>query len=81
VLVDPNTEEWLRSLAGNRARAAGNPGLGGAAENRNAPANENPARESLMNRLLERFDKNKDGKLDEAERREAMRAIQGRQDN
>ena len=81
VLVDPAAEEWLRSLAGgNRARAAaGAEGNGAAAAAAaNAPANESPAREGLMKRLLERFDKNKDGKLDDAERREAMQSIQNR---
>ena len=44
-------------------------------------AKDTSAREGLMKRLLERFDKNKDGKLDEAERREAMESIQKRGEN
>lgn len=82
VLVDPATEEWFRQLAGgNRARAAAG-GAGDTKPAKDAPAGETPAaREGLMKRLLERFDKNKDGKLDEAERREAMESIQKRGEN
>jgi hypothetical protein len=77
VLVDPAAEEWIRSLAaGNRARAAG-----GAAGADKGSGNDAPARDGLMKRLLDRFDNNKDGKLDESERREAMQSIQNRAEN
>src|SRR4030095_2084420 len=56
VLIDPGVEDWFRqTIIGHRGRGAAATAT---------PPKDSPAREGLMKRLLERFDKNNDGKLD-----------------
>lgn len=61
VLIDPGMEEAFRTMLAGRRNAGRNPGQSG----------------PLSKWLLERFDKNKDGKLDQDERREAMESFEG----
>jgi hypothetical protein len=64
VLIDPMMEETFRTMLTGRGNIGRNPG-------QSSP---------LSKWLVERFDKNKDGKLDRDERKEAVESFQGRRE-
>jgi hypothetical protein len=90
VLIDPSIDDMLRTAIIQRAKqdgiAGGRPraeGAGAGANSNDAPrrGNNNGGDEGwLMRRLIQRFDKNDNGKLDPDERREAMKAFGNREE-